>query len=344
MSEPLSRSLRDRLSGESLVVSSTQEFIDAPRDARTVSFLDGSTLAALDELALAYGKEVVPPPNWRRLVAAVSLGPVILISSDPIRATINGLQPHPWLSHILSATMLEHRMAAEHIGHVMQAATTTDTPRLMDWLGTEVAARRIRIAHASKRIERLERMSEFFTSQGVSERTVHQIRDVAEELLTNVFYNAPVAAGAVKDPIPRSQDVSLPADSACDLIYGTREDLAFVRVRDPFGSLSRSRLVEVLARCARTEKVEVDSSMGGSGLGLWRVVNAASLLSILVVNNHHTEVLVGIIDRPAAGQRPFAFHMFVKDGAKRRSWTSANQDTGVSEPTFNTSVAIVLKD
>jgi hypothetical protein len=344
MSEPLSRTLRERLSTETAVVSSTQEFIDAPRDAKTVSFLDAETLAALDELAVQFGKEEVPPPDWRRLVAAVSLGPVIVIFRDPVRSAINLLHPHPWLSHVLSASMLEHPMAAEHLQHVMQAATASGAPRLMDWLGTDVAARRIRIAHASKRIERLERMGEFFTSQGVGERTVGQLRDVAEELLTNVFYNAPVAAGAVKDPIPRTQDVSLPTDSACDLIYGRRDDLAFVRVRDPFGSLSRTRLVEVLARCARTEKVEVDSSMGGSGLGLWRVVNAASLLSILVVNNHHTEVLVGIIDKPAAGPRPFAFHLFVKDGAKRRSWTSADQDSGVSEPTFNTSVAILLKD
>ncbi len=345
MSEPLSRALRERLSTETTVVSSTKEFLDAPRDARTVSFLDGTTLEQLDELAVKYGQQPVPPPEWRKLVAAVSLGPVIVIFDEPLQTAIDWLQPHPWMSHALNASMLAHPMATDHLAQIVQAASSGAALRLVDLLGTDVTARRIRIAHASKRRERLERMGEFFSQKGVSAETVQQMREVADELLTNVFYNAPVAAGAVKKPIPRDQDVSLPEDSACDLIYGCRDDLVFVRVRDPFGSLTRARLVEVLSRCARADNPEIDSSMGGSGLGLWRVVSSASVMSILVHNNHHTEVLVGIVRRPGPGPRPFAFHLFIKDGAKRRSWSSVDQDSDVmSGPTFNTSVAITLKD
>jgi hypothetical protein len=169
------------------------------------------------------------------------------------------------------------------------------------------------------------------------------LRDAAEELLTNAFYDAPVAAGVLDQPISRTQDVALSEDSACDMVYGCREDLAIVRVRDPFGSLSRTRLVEVLTRCARTDmRVEVDETMGGAGLGLWRVFSAASFVAIAVVNNRHTEFLVGIGKRVSAAQRPFAFHLFFKEhGRALRRWRLLDADS--SKPTVNKSVTIVTK-
>src|SRR5262249_45716732 len=142
-------------------------------------------------------------------------------------------------------------------------------PRLLDWLGPTANGRRIRLTHASSRAARIEKMSDFFDANGVGSRTLQLLRDAAEELLTNAFYDAPVAAGRLKKPVSRTQDISLPDDSACDLAYACRDDLAIVRVRDPFGSLSRRRLVEVLSRCARSDmKVEVDETMGGAGLGM----------------------------------------------------------------------------
>lgn len=185
-------------------------------------------------------------------------------------------------------------------------------------------------------------MGEFFESKGVSGRTVGLLRDAAEELLTNAFYDAPVAAGVVEKPIPRTQDVSLPSESGCDMVYGCSDDLAVVRVRDPFGSLSRTRVVEVLTRCARKGmQVEVDESMGGAGLGLWRIVSVASFVAISVVNHHHTDFLVGIGKRAAAGPRPFAFHLFFKDAAKRRYWKLRDDDS--SKQSFASSVTIVTE-
>jgi hypothetical protein len=198
------------------------------------------------------------------------------------------------------------------------------------------------LTHSSKRVARLERMGEFFESKAVSPRTTQLLRDAAEELLTNAFYDAPVAAGAMKKPVSRTQDIALPDDSACDLAYGCREDLAIVRVRDPFGSLSRRRLVEVLSRCARTDmKVEVDETMGGAGLGMWRIFSGASFVGISVVKSQHTEVLVGIAKRATPGPRPFAFHLFFREDGKRRFWKLSDEET--SKPSINKSMVIVAK-
>jgi hypothetical protein len=273
-------------------------------------------------------------------VADTSQSPVVAICDEPLPAAISWLQPHPWISHVVSEAMLEHPIADEHLDNVTQALTAGNKPRLLDWLGPRASGRRIRLTHASSRAARLEKMSDFFDANGVGSRTLQLLRDAAEELLTNAFYDAPVAAGALKKPVSRTQDISLPDDSACDLAYACRDDLAIVRVRDPFGSLSRRRLVEVLSRCSRTDmKVEVDETMGGAGLGMWRIFSAASFVAIVVVKNRRTEILVGIAKRAGPGPRPFAFHLFFSDIGKRRFWRLADDES--NNLTVNKSVTIV---
>lgn len=319
MTEPLARSLRERLSSETVVVSSARAFLDAPRDSQTVSFVDNATVAELG---------TATPP-----------GPVITISDDTLQSAVGLLPTHPWLSHVISSGMLQHPLATEHLENVTSSLVKDDKPRLLDWLGPTVTGRRVRLTHASRRVERLERMSDFLDSKGVGSRTIQLLRDAAEELLTNAFYDAPVAAGALKQPISRTQDVSLPEDAACDMVYGCRDDLAVVRVRDPFGSLTRSRLVEVLTRCARTDMaVEVDETMGGAGLGLWRIFSVASFVGISVVNHRSTEFLVGI-GKKAPGARPYAFHLFFREGTKRRFWKLMEDHS--SKPSVSKSISIV---
>lgn len=330
MSEQLSRALRERLPSELIVATSAREFLEAPRHPDTVAFVDDAGLAGLDRAAGERGLAALTPP-----------GPVIAICSETLQAAIGWLPSHPWLSHVVSAGMLHHPLASEHLGNVVSTLTSGQRARLLDWLGPTVSGRRVRIAQSNRRLDRLERMSEFFETRGVGSRSLQLLRDVAEELLTNAFYDAPVAAGVLAQAISRTQEVSLPEDSACDMVYGCREDLAVVRIRDPFGSLSRSRLVEVLTRCARTDMgVEVDETMGGAGLGLWRIFSAASFVAISVVERRHTEFLVGIGKRAASGPRPFAFHLFFQEhGRSGRRWKLLDPDTVNS--TASTSVTLV---
>jgi hypothetical protein len=332
MAEPRVRALRDVLGSEMTLVDTAKAFLAAPRDARTISFLDDDSL---DELDRAAGD---------RKISVDQLAPqsVIAVCNDTLQTAINWLQPRSWLAHVISAPFLAHPLAREHLANVTTTLTSVTPPRLLDWLGTDITGRRVRLANASKRVDRLERMADYLSSKGTGERTIQMIRDAAEELLTNAFYDAPVAAGAVKNAISRTQEVALPDDRACDMVYGCREDLAIVRVRDPFGSLTRLRLVEVLTRCARTDmQVEVDETMGGAGLGLWRIFSVATFVAVSVVNNRHTEFLVGIGKR-AAGTRPFAFHLFFKDhGGAVRRWKLLDHES--TKPTISNSITIVNK-
>ncbi len=329
MTEPSRRALCERLTSDKLsgivggvdVASSVEDLLGATRDAKTITFLDRGTLAAV--------------AATKRQPA----GPVLVVCDEPLPTAIGWLQPYSWVAHVISNSLLAHPIIDEHLENVLRTLMSSRKPRLLDWYVPSVVGRRIRLTHASRREERLERMTEFFDSKAVGARTLQTLRDAAEELLTNAFYDAPVAAGAVKKAVSRTHDIALPDDSACDLAYGCREDLAIVRVRDPFGSLTRPRLVEVLSRCAQSNmKVQVDETMGGAGLGMWRVFSGATFVVISVIKDRHTEILVGVSKKAGPGPRPFAFHLYFKDAEKRRFWRVADDDT--NKPDVNHSVMI----
>ncbi len=268
-------------------------------------------------------------------------GLVIAVSSEPVPSTIPWLRDNPTLCHVVSASLLEQPLAASHLANVITAATTTN-PRLLDWIDIALEGRRVRLANASRRAERIEKMGEFFASKNLGPRTIDVLRDAAEELLTNAFYNAPVAAGVFDEPVSREFDVLLPDKYACDLAYGAREDFAVVRVKDPFGSLPRSRLVDVLMRCSQANmQVKIDESMGGAGLGMWRIFTGATLVGVSVVQGKHTEILVGVsTKRP--NPRPYGYHFFFNQGERPRLWKLSRDET--ARPELNNSVLLQLTE
>ena len=190
---------------------------------------------------------------------------------------------------------------------------TSSDLKVVEWLKPKEAGRRVRLTHASRRGERLERMSEFFTSRGVATATVALLRDAAEGLLTYVFYEAPIAASPTKAAaIDRKREVALPEDLACDMVYGFRDDLAIVRVKDPFGALSRQWFVDSIARRARgASPGESDGPIDRAALDLWRVLSVASVVVISVIKNQYSEIYVGI-PKQESQPHPFAVHLFFK--------------------------------
>ena len=323
-SASLQRTLLKRLQGQAVrMLAGVHELAELDRES--VLFVDEAGLTAL-----AAKRSPLP------------LHVIAIAEEDARRKSIAWLAAYPWLTQVLGAGLLDLELSEDHVGNVMRSLGVP-RPRLLDWIDSTVKGRRIKLAHSSMRVERLEKMSDYLQAGGVGERTIDNLRDVAEELLTNAFYDAPVAAGAFKGAISRTQEVVLPDDRACDLAYGCSPELAMVRVRDPFGSLSHRRIVEVLTRCASDQMdVTVDESMGGAGLGLWRIISVASFIGISVVKDQQTEILVGIASKRTASSRPFALHLFFKEAEKRRFWRFVDEDSSHSG-SLNKSVTILAE-
>jgi len=247
--------------------------------------------------------------------------PIIGVIGEGLPAAVRWLDDYPWVGHIISESMLADSRATIQLAAMLHTLSPPNG-RLASptsFLGTHVYGRMARLCDAGRRASRLDRMSQFFESMDIGGRTISVLRDIGEELLTNAFYNAPVAAGFFSRPVSRSEEIIVTADRGCDISYGATPDgLAFVRVRDSFGSLTRRRIVEVLRRCAATgAEVQIDESMGGAGLGLWRIFSAATFVAVAIDPGRSTDFVVGVQRRrrtmsmvPGGGTRPYAVHLY----------------------------------
>jgi hypothetical protein len=287
--EPRAALLQDALPGNVVCVRSAADVRTAIWRRRAIVFADVDRLGQLAGLeAPVVGVLDGKPPG-------------------ALHATVQLLDDFPWLSHIVLASLLETPRGPAHLAMLLDRFAVGPE---QDMLVGDGVGRVALLAGASRREARFERMREFFSRHGVSERTIGALLEVAEELVMNALYDAPAEAGYFERPKERVEDVTLPTELACEISYGIEDGTAFVRLRDPFGALTRARLIQVLSRCSGGD-VGLDASRGGAGLGLWRVFSVASTISITVVPGTLTEVLVGIAAKPARGARQVgAVHLF----------------------------------
>lgn len=228
--------------------------------------------------------------------------------AETLPKAVRLLGAFPSISHFVAAPLLSGPLARSHMAMLLERLANGSEHSM---LGESGVGRVALLTRASRREARFDRMSEFFSKHGLSARTISAINDVYEELVTNALYDAPVEAAFFPKPVPRTEDVELPVDRACEISYGVEEGTAFIRIRDTFGALKRSRLLDVLNRCSSME-VSIDESRGGAGLGLWRVFSVASTISITVSPGSLTDIVVGIATKNGriAAKQLLALHLF----------------------------------
>lgn len=233
---------------------------------------------------------------------------VVGIVDDTHGGAIRALVAFPWVTHLITTSMLSGPDARAHIAALLERLESGPANHV---LGGPGLGRTALLGNSSRREARFERMREFFAGQSISARTISAINDIAEELVTNALYDAPVEAGYFTTPVLRTEEVELPPEHACEISYGIEHESAFVRVRDPFGALTRARLLNVLNRCTAAG-VSLDESRGGAGLGLWRIFSTASTIAITVIPGALTDIHVRIEARKrrSAGKQLLAVHLF----------------------------------
>jgi hypothetical protein len=246
-----------------------------------VTALRNDVVIAFVELELVHLEDI-------KLIGVPIVGIVNDTRTETIAATIAAFESYPWLTHTVSLKVLSTPQARTHLTGVLDQILEREAH------STSGIGRVARLATASKREQRFDRMREFFAKHGLTERTITAVTEIAEELVMNALYDAPVEGGFFKSAVPRTEDVDLPHDRACEISYGVEDGSVFVRVLDTFGALARRRVLDVLNRCSSKGVVELDESRGGAGLGLWRIFTAASAVSITVAAGETTDILIRI--------------------------------------------------
>jgi hypothetical protein len=177
----------------------------------------------------------------------------------------------------------------------------------------KVSARVTRTSDKSRIVSEAEGFAE---QAGIHPRLVNQYSTVADELVTNALYNAPCDAGGKSRfaHLSRADEVSLSGNEEIQIKFSSHNGRIGISAEDPFGSLTRERLLDYLAKCFQMGKGRVERKAGGAGLGFYQIFDAVSHLVANLSPGHRTEI-IGIIDARGS-YRSFAqgiksFNLFV---------------------------------
>ncbi len=135
-------------------------------------------------------------------------------------------------------------------------------------------------------------------------------QDTAHELLANAILDAPVdAEGKPRYAHRRHEQPQIAPEDACALEVGAEANRLYVSVVDRFGRFGPGPLVKALRGIGGRAKV--DSSGGGAGLGLRRLLESSELLAVRVRWGRATEVVavisLGDERRRSGGQKSLFF-------------------------------------
>jgi hypothetical protein len=183
---------------------------------------------------------------------------------------------HPEPARVAALATQIARGQLEDLGRWLPAAPRAETQVVSDFAGKASC-----LARVSAAAEKL----------GIARRTCESIQQCLDELLMNALYDAPVNARgehvfegfSIRERVKLRTGQSVIVQWACD---GNRFGLV---VRDAFGTLERETFVRHLAKSIQSAEA-VDSKVGGAGLGLYLITEAASRVWFEIVPGVATQV------------------------------------------------------
>jgi hypothetical protein len=121
----------------------------------------------------------------------------------------------------------------------------------------------------------------------------HSVLLVADELVMNAIFNAPLDADGRPRyaTLDRSKDLELEPHEHAVLHYACDGRHIALAVKDPFGSLDREVLVRYLQNYFEGGPAAVEEKEAGAGLGLYMVINSITQLTFNIHSGIATEVI-----------------------------------------------------
>ena len=219
---------------------------------------------------------------------------VVFMTADPIAQHFHTLKAHPELSAILARHPDDRAFSVRNTATTVRKLTTRDIFGLDKYLawGTEIHEERI--LASTQRPELIAKMSDYFKGMGIRGNLIRRCERVAEEMLMNAIYDAPVdrEGKPVYNHLERNVVVTLKPEEQGTFRYACDGAFLAIAVEDPFGALDRSTILNYLERCFSEGVTDtLPESKGGGGNGIFQIIQSSSLVIFNVQPSTRTEVI-----------------------------------------------------
>ena len=244
---------------------------------------------------------------------------LVLMTSESVSTYIQSLKEHPFLTNIVSRNEEDRTFTVKNIFTTVGKLATDDIFGMSKYLSWGIEIQSEVICGSRHRPQLLDVMTEQFGQFGIRAGVIERCRLVAEEMLMNAIYDAPVdAAGAAKyNHLQRVEQVELKIEERATFRFACDGIVAAISVTDPFGALKKDTLVKYLESCyagATGDEREFHRGKGGGGMGTHLMVETSDLMVFNIHEGVRTEVIALFnVDKKTADQlKNPSFHLFYK--------------------------------
>jgi CheY-like chemotaxis protein len=257
-------------------------------------------LAETEPYLLVVDHAIVLEDRGRGVLAGRGRAPCLVLMQDTEPDDVAQMLGLDHLSYLLANPMplLAEEMSVTALKLIRGEVWGLE--KYLSW-GTEV--REHWLDDADQRVEIVERLGADVHGAGCGPRVAAQATLIADELISNALYNAPVDAGGLRyrGDEPRHGARALVDRERVRLRYACDARYFGIEVDDWFGSLDRATILRCLAKAGgrRVEKVSMDTR--GAGIGLATVYGTCNHLVFNLDPGRRTEViaLIDVRFRPA---------------------------------------------
>ncbi len=236
----------------------------------------------------------------------------ILLTTKDVEGNLQILQNNRFVEHIISRDAQDRNATIRYVLTALGKILNKDIFGLEKYLTWGVEVQKKMVSSSSQREELREEMAVYFKKMGVRQTVLDRMNTVAEEMLMNAIYDAPVdtQGQSVYNHISRKQEVELETHQKSQLSYASDGVLLAIAVKDPFGALSKDTIISYLISCYQGEAGSLNSAKGGAGRGLHQIIENADLTIFNVKRGVRTEVICLFnIDGQKREAQP-SFHYF----------------------------------
>jgi hypothetical protein len=250
------------------------------------------------DLLIVSDFDTLPPERREKLVAtaadAIGRARLLIIAGGGNRDQLASLFSRRALTNLLAKNT---EVNALELIVTVQKILRHDVFGLEKYFSWGVDAVCVRLRSSEERGPLVKDVANYAQQLGVNSRLASQFCSVADELITNAFYNAPrdEKGQARYAHLPRTQPIHLEPAEEIEIRYCCDGNRLGISASDPFGSLTEERLLDYLGKCLRKGDDQVDTKAGGAGLGLYYIFEAVSHLVVNIAPKRRTEI-IGLID------------------------------------------------